>query len=75
MAIKTAKNADELAEIMSDQLDVLTGADVTEDQIYIADAVANMIGKTLKLAALRIAYDEHIKGGGTLIETLQARKK
>jgi hypothetical protein len=67
------KNADDLAEIMSSQLDVLTATDVSEDQIDIADAIANMIGKTLKLAALRIAYDEHIKGGGTKIGTLEAR--
>jgi hypothetical protein len=58
---------------MSSQLDVLTATDVSEDQIDIADAIANMIGKTLKLAALRIAYDEHIKGGGTKIGTLEAR--
>jgi len=69
------KNADDLAEIMSEQLDILTASGVSEDQIYVADAVANMIGKTLKLSALRIAYDEHVKGGGTIIGTLEARKK
>lgn len=70
---KRQKNADDLAEIMSDQLDILTAEDVSEDQLAIADSIANMIGKSLKLAALRIAYDEHVKGGGTKIGTLEAR--
>ena len=65
------KTADDLAEIMSNQLDVLTAVSVTDDQIDIADSVANMIGKTLKLAALRMAYEEHKKSGGAIIQALE----
>ena len=69
-----AKNADELAEIIAGQLDILTGDAVTDDEVKVADAVANQIGKSLKLAGLRIAYEDHKKQGGAIIETLEARK-
>ena len=50
------KNADDLSEIMSAQLDKLTAGGVTEEDVHVADAIANMIGKMLKHDALRIAY-------------------
>jgi hypothetical protein len=70
-----AKNADELADIIAGQLDVLTGESVTDEEVHVADAVANQIGKGLKLAALRIAYADYQKSGGVTIETLEGRKE
>ena len=69
-----AKKADELDEIISGQLDILTGAKVTADDVMVANAVATQIGKSLKLAGLRLAYKEHRDKGGEIIETLEARK-
>lgn len=68
-------NADELAEIMSDQLRELTVGEYNEDTIRRADSVANMIGKTLKHTALRLAYSEYIKSGGRIIDALEPRNK
>ena len=68
-------NADELAKIMSDQLRELTTGDFNEDTIRRADSVANMIGKTLKHTALRLAYPEYVKSGGRLIDALEPRGK
>ena len=72
--MKAQKNADDLNEIMGEQLDVLTGATVSDDDIKKAAEIANMIGKSLKLASLRLAYQEYQKQGGKIIETLEARK-
>lgn len=69
------KNADDLAAIMSDQLDALTKDGANDDTIKLADSVANMIGKSLKLAALRLAYGEHKRQGGEIIQTLEAAGK
>jgi len=52
------KTAQELGEIMAEQLDVLRDASVNDDAVRIADSVANMIGKVLKLSALELAYAE-----------------
>lgn len=68
-------NADELAEIMSDQLRELTVGEYNEDTIRRADSVANMIGKTLKHTALRLAYPEYVKSGGRIIDALEPRGK
>ena len=65
--------ADELTEIMSEQLRVITGAEVDDKSLAVADSVSNMIGKTLKLAALRMAYHEHTQNGGPVIETLEGK--
>lgn len=46
------KTAKELSEIMSTQLDVLTSGTADIEDIRLADAVANQIGKLIKLAAL-----------------------
>ena len=70
-----AKNVDDLNEIMAEQLDRITGKSVSDEALAVADSVANMIGKTLKLASLQIAYREHIKQGGAVIESLESRKK
>jgi hypothetical protein len=69
-----AKNADELAEIISIQLDILAGNTVSDEEVRISDAIANQIGKSLKLASLRMAYEEHKKQNGALIETLEGRR-
>lgn len=74
MKEQRSKNADDLAEIIAGQLDILTGDSVTDEDVHIADSVANQIGKSLKLAGLRIAYEDHKKSGGPKIETLEARK-
>lgn len=70
-----AKNADELAEISSSQLDILTAEGVSNESVRVADAVANQIGKLLKLAGLRIAYHAYKKEGGPAIQTLEARSE
>ncbi|MFA6359056.1 MAG: hypothetical protein WCY09_10460 [Candidatus Omnitrophota bacterium] len=68
-------NADELAEIMSDQLRELTTGNYDEETIRRADSVANMIGKTLKHTALILAYPEYAKKGGRVIDALEPRTK
>ena len=65
-----AKNAVELSEIMSKQLDSLMSKNADRETIKLADAVSNVIGKELKLAALRMNYYRHIKEGGPEIESL-----
>lgn len=70
-----AKNVDDLNEIMAEQLDRITGKSVSDEALAVADSVANMIGKTLKLASLQIAYREHLKQGGSVIESLEQRKR
>lgn len=69
------KNVDDLNEIMAEQLDRITGKNVQDADLAVADSVANMIGKTLKLAALQIQYREHVKQGGDIIDALEKRKK
>lgn len=73
MRMAKQKTGDDLAEIMSAQLDILTGMSVTSDEIHVADSVANMIGKTLKLASLQMAYEEHLKNGGSVISSLESK--
>lgn len=68
------KNADDLSEIMSNQLDILTAASVSKEDIRTADAVANMIGKTLKLCALRLNYQDYQAKGGAIITALEGQK-
>jgi len=55
---KKKLNADDLEEIISGQLAKLTSNEVDEKAVYVADAVANQVGKGLKLAALRMKYVE-----------------
>ncbi|MEN6296853.1 MAG: hypothetical protein ABFC92_02755 [Rectinema sp.] len=43
---------------MSEQIDLLRGKNVTEENVKIADSVANMIGKILKMSALELTYAE-----------------
>ena len=69
------KNVDDLNEIMAEQLDRITSKSVSDEDIAVADTVANMIGKSLKLASLQIAYREHIKQGGDIIDSLEKRKR
>lgn len=69
------KNVDDLNEIMAEQLDRITSKGVSDEELAVADTVANMIGKSLKLASLQIAYREHIKQGGDVIDALEKRKK
>jgi hypothetical protein len=71
---KGKKSADDLGRIMSDQLDVLTGENVTDQEIKTAAEIANMVGKTLKLCTLRLQYPEYLKAGGAIIEQLEASK-
>ena len=73
--MKNAKqlNADDLAEIMSDQLRVLTGESVENKELAVADSIANMIGKLLKHSVSRMAYADYKKNGGDLIQALEAR--
>ena len=50
------KSPKELGEIMSAQLDILSGSKVSADDIRTADSIANMAGKIMKLSALELAY-------------------
>jgi len=68
------KSAKELGEIMAEQLDVLRDANVSEDAVRIADSVANMIGKVLKLSALELAYAEAQKRNPGVIPSLEREK-
>jgi len=71
-------NADDAYEIITAQLRKLTGDKVDDHDVYVADAVANQIGKGLKLAASQMKYVEFKntemgKGIGR-IELLESRK-
>jgi len=50
------KSPKDLGEIMAMQLDILSGAKVTKEDIKTADSIANMAGKIMKLSALELAY-------------------
>jgi len=67
-------NADDLMVIMSEQLRAVTAKDRSEDTLRVSDSVANMVGKVLKLSALRIAYREHLEQDGDIIEALEVSK-
>jgi hypothetical protein len=66
------KSADELEELISEQLDILSDGNATDTDIKKADSIANLIGKSLKHAAERLAYREHIKQGGKIIIQLES---
>ena len=68
------KSADDLSAILADQLDALTSAAATRETIKFADAIANIVGKELKLSALRLAYARHVKDGGAEIPALESKK-
>jgi len=67
------KSAKELGEIMAEQLEVLRDANVNDDAVRIADSVANMIGKVLKLSALELAYAEAQKRQPDSIPSLERK--
>ena len=67
------KTAQELGELMAEQLDVLRDASVNDDAVRIADSVANMIGKVLKLSALELAYAESQKRAPGSIPSLERK--
>jgi hypothetical protein len=69
------KNADDLEELISKHLDILDGESVSDEDIRIADSIANLIGKSLKHASERLAYREHIKQGGDIIIQLESQKE
>ena len=68
------KNVDDLNEVMAEQLDRITSKSVSDADLMVAGSVANMVGKSLKLAALQIQYREHIEKGGDVVDTLEKRK-
>lgn len=68
-----AKNANDLNEIISEQIDRVTARGAKGLDIVIADSVANMIGKLLKLAALQIKYRDYVSNGGEKIDILENR--
>lgn len=67
-----AKNANDLNKIMSEQLDIISKPNSTVEDLKRSDTVANMIGKSLKLAGLQMAYADHRKKGGEKISTLES---
>lgn len=56
--MKKEKSAKEIGEILSEQLGTLSGGKATLDDIRLADSIANMAGKIMKLSALELAYAE-----------------
>lgn len=75
---KKQMNADDVYEIISAQLRKLTSEKVDDHDVYVADAVANQIGKSLKVAALQMKYVEFkntdVGKGIGIIEVLEPRK-
>ena len=67
------KTPKELGEIMAEQLDALRSDSVSADGIKIADSIANMIGKVLKLSALELAYAEAQKRSPGSIPSLERK--
>jgi len=67
-----AKSANDLNEIIAEQIDRITSKDVKSVDIVVADSVANMVGKILKLAALQMKYREYLSGGGEKIDVLES---
>ena len=67
-----AKGANDLNEIIAEQIDRVTSKDVKSVDIVVADSVANMVGKILKLAALQMKYREYLSGGGEKIDVLES---
>ena len=53
------------------QLDILKRKDISEKDIRQAQAVANHIGKAIKLALTEIVYEKHILEGGKTIAFLE----
>lgn len=66
------KSPRELGEIMASQLDDLV-ANPTDEVVRVADSVANMIGKVLKLSALELAYAEAQKRAPGSIPSLERK--
>jgi len=74
---KKKLNAEDIEEIISAQLMKLTSSKVEDHDVYVSDAVANQIGKGLKLAAIRMKYAEfrNTEAGKSMgkIDMLEAR--
>lgn len=68
------KCADDLSDIITARLDILTSGKVTTDDIKLSDAISRQVGKALTLSALRIAYRKHRMSGGDKIQTLESRR-
>ena len=64
------KTPKELGEILSEQLDTLRGGDIGDEDIRIAEAVANIVGKVQKQAALEIMYRQARKEAVGIIPSL-----
>ena len=52
------KSAKEIGEILAAQLDALSNGKAGQEEIRLADSIANMAGKIMKLSALELAYAE-----------------
>lgn len=55
------KSAKELSEIISSQLDILTAGSADIEDIRLSDAIANQVGKLMKLASLEQKEQERKK--------------
>jgi hypothetical protein len=52
------KSAKELSEILSEQIELLSSAKCDNFAIKKSDAIANLLGKSLKLSGLEMAYSK-----------------
>jgi hypothetical protein len=70
------KSPKELGEIMAAQLDLITGGKATDETRRNFEAVANMIGKIIKMSATEIVYQQaKRKGQVGLIPSLDRSEK
>jgi hypothetical protein len=51
-----AKNSDDIDEIISGQMDIVSSGRATEEDYKKAEIIAKLIGKQLKKDSLRLAY-------------------
>jgi hypothetical protein len=66
--MKKAMDIDELRLIISEQIDKVRNG---EGDVKVANAVANLIGKTLKTVSLEMEYSLHKKNGGKKIDIME----
>jgi hypothetical protein len=67
------KSAVDLSQLIAAQIDAVTSTEVDAFTLKKAEAVANMVGKLTKLAALRMSYQDYKSKGGEVIQTLESK--
>jgi hypothetical protein len=74
MNMAKAKNSDDLNEIISKQLDILSSGKATQEDCQRANAINGIIGKQLKKDGLRLMYYAQRKVSPPVIEAFETRK-